>query len=105
VRISAPKRTAKITPTGVTWVAQEEDPAMAATSQARPQVGPGPQNGAQDAVVLQHESKHFVRAVPTRAELETSLDSYGKKAKLSLMMLIGFDISSSYTIGTPCVDR
>jgi len=70
VCIFAPKRTTKVTAPGVTWMGQEQDPAMPATSQAAPQVRLGPQDGTQDAIILKHESKHFARAVPIRAELD-----------------------------------
>jgi hypothetical protein len=105
VRISAPKRTTKVCAPGVTWMSQEEDPAMPTTGQASPQVGFGPQCGSQDTVVLQHESKYFAPAIPIRAELKVLLDSYSKKPRLSLMILMCLGMSSSYTIDTSCVER
>jgi hypothetical protein len=68
-------------------------------------VGFGSQDGPQDDIVLEHESSYLASAVPARAKLKMLLDSYGKKPRLSLMILMCFGMSSSYTIDTIFVDR
>jgi hypothetical protein len=88
MRIFASKGTTQVAAPGVTWMSQEENPAMPASGQAWPQVGFGPQNGPQDEIVLQHESARLAPAVPIRAELEMLLDFYYKNARLSLMILM-----------------
>lgn len=55
--------------------------------------------------MLQYQSPDLNPAVPIRVELEVLLDFYGKKPSVSLMILICLYISSSYTIGTLCVER
>jgi hypothetical protein len=49
-------------------------------------VGLGPQNRAEDEVVLADELAHPVVVVPPRVVDETLLDSYGKKPRVSLTM-------------------
>jgi hypothetical protein len=75
---------------------QEENPAMPATGKTSPQARFGRQNGPQDKIVLQHESPYLALAVSIPAELEMLLDSYGKKPRFSLMILMCFGMSSSY---------
>jgi hypothetical protein len=65
----------------------------------------GPQHGPEHEIVLQHEIPDFAAAVPARLELKTFLDFYDQKPSVSLMMLIGDCTTSSYTMGTPCVER
>jgi hypothetical protein len=84
---------------------QEKYPAVPATGKTSPQARFGPQNGPQDKIVLQHEIAYFAFAVPIPAKLEMFLDSYSKKARFSLMILMCLGMSSSYPIDTPCVER
>ena len=100
MRIFAPKSTTQIAAPGITRMGQEEDSAVSATGQASPQTRLGPQNGPQDEIVLQHDGAYFALAVPIPAELEMFLDSYGKKPRFSLIILISFSTSSSYPVDT-----
>jgi hypothetical protein len=67
---------------------EEEDAAMLAASQAAPQVGMGSQRRAQDDIVFQDEAANLAPAVPVWPKLKMLLDPYGKKPRLSLMMLM-----------------
>jgi hypothetical protein len=66
----------------------EEDPTMPAPGQASPQMRLSPKNRPQDEIVLENEPGYLVPAVPPCQELEMFLDLYGKKARVSLMMLM-----------------
>ena len=67
---------------------EEEDPAMPAALQAPPQVGMGSQNRPQDDIILKNKIADLAPVVPVRPELKMRLDPYGKKPRLSLMMLM-----------------
>jgi hypothetical protein len=84
---------------------QEENPAVPTTRQTPPQAWIGPQNGPEHEIVPQHEIPDFAATVPARLEPKTFLDFYDQKPSVSLMMLIRVITASSYTIGTPCVER
>jgi hypothetical protein len=84
---------------------QEDNSAVAASCQTPPQAWIGTQHGPEHKIVLQHEIPDFAAAVPARLELEMLLDFYDQKPSVSLMMLIRSCTASSYTIGTPCVER
>jgi hypothetical protein len=88
VRIFAPKGTSQVFAPGVAWMGQEKYPAMPTASQTSPHVGLCSKNGLQDNVVLQHEISCCTFSIPTGLKMEMSLDSYSKKAKFSLMMLM-----------------
>jgi hypothetical protein len=105
MRIFAPKRTTEVLTAGVTWMGQEENPAMPTACQTPQQAWIGPQHGPEHKIVLQHEVPNFAAAVPARPELKIILDFYDQKPSVSLMMLIGNCTASSYMIGTPCVER
>jgi hypothetical protein len=76
-----------------------------AAFQTPPQAWIGPQHGPEHKIVLQHQISDFAAAVPARLELKMFLDFYDQKPSVSLMMLIASFTASSYTIGTPCVER
>lgn len=105
VRILAPEGTTQIVAPGITWMRQEEYPAVPAAGQASPKAGLGPQYGPENEIVLQHESPDLAHAVPARPKLKMGLDFDGQKPSVSLMMLMSLGMASSYTIGTPCVER
>lgn len=67
---------------------EEKDAAMLAASQATSQMGLGSQHGPQDDIVFQDEAANLATAVPVRLKLKMPLDPYGKKPRLSLMMLM-----------------
>jgi hypothetical protein len=105
VRIFAPKRTTQVAAPGVTWMGQEEYPTVPAAGQASAKARLGPQNGPENEIVLQHESTDLTLAVPARPKLKMVLDFYAQKPSVSLMILMCLGMASSYTIGTPCVER
>ncbi len=88
VRIFAPKGTSQVFAPGVAWVGQEKYPAMPTASQTVPQVGSCSKNGLQEDIVLQYESSCCTFSIPSMLKMKMSLDSYSKKARFSLMMLM-----------------
>lgn len=91
---------------GIAWMGQEEYPAMPTARQTLPEAGFGPQHGPEHEIVLQHQIPDLAMpAVPIRPELKMFLDFCNQKPSVSLMILIFLDTASSYTIGTPCVER
>jgi len=74
VRLFASKRTSQIPPPRVSWMRQEEDPAMPAPRHTLPQLSSGSPDRPQHDVVLTHQCSHLARAVPIPAELKTLLD-------------------------------
>lgn len=56
----------------------------------------GLQDGPQDEIVLQDQVEYRWLTVPVRAELEMRLDLYGKKARVSLIMLMYSCMPLSY---------
>lgn len=105
VRIFAPKRATEILTAGVTWMGQEENPAMPAAHQISLEAGLGSQNGPENEIVLQREIPDLALTVPARPKLKMFLDFCDQKPSVSLMILMCFCTASSYTIGTPCVER
>jgi len=95
--LSAAERAAQIAPAGVTWMSEEENPAEPATAQQAPELRLALKHRAQDVVVPQDERADRVAVVPARFELEKPLDLYGKKARVSLMMLMCLNMPSSTT--------
>lgn len=88
VGLSAAKRTTQVLTAGVAWMGDEEYPAIPAVLQAPSQVGVGSQKRPQDDIVLQDEIANLAQVVPVRPKLKMPRDLYGKKPRLSLMMLI-----------------
>jgi hypothetical protein len=82
-------------------MAQKENPAMPATPQIAPQMGLAAQHGPQHDVILLHQSTGFALAVPIRSEVEMRLDFDYDKPRVSLIMLVLFDMSLSYPIDAP----
>jgi len=105
VRVSAPKRTPEVLAASITGMCKEENMAMPTTGQTRPKTWLGPQHGPEHEIVLKHQIPNSVIAVPARSELKLLLDSYAQKPRVSDMILMLLCIASSYTIGTPCVER
>jgi hypothetical protein len=107
VRRSAAEGTAQVPAlpftTGVAWVGEEEYPAMLAASQAAPQVGMGSQRRPQDDVVRQDEIAGLAPAVPVGPELKMRRDPYGKKPRVSLMMLMRPADCLTATALVPCI--
>jgi hypothetical protein len=88
VRIFAPKGTSQVFAPGVARVGQEKYPAVTATGETSSQLGLCSKNGLQDYVVLQYEISCCAFSIPSKLEMKMSLDSYSKKARFSLMMLM-----------------
>jgi len=105
VCFSATKWTPEVLTAGVAWMGREENPTVTAACQTPPQTWIGPKHGPKHKIVLQREIPDFTAVVPARLELEMLLDFYDQKPSVSLMMLIRSCTASSYTIGTPCVER
>jgi hypothetical protein len=80
---------------------QKEDPAMPATAQTAPQIGSAAQHRPQHDVILLHQSTGFALVVPIRTEVEMRLDLDYDKPRVSLIMLMLFDMSLSYPIDAP----
>jgi len=78
---------------------------MPTPRRAAPQVRLSPKNRAQDEIELENELAGPVPAIPARVELEAFLDLYGKKARVSLMMLRYFCMPSSYYEDVHDVER
>jgi hypothetical protein len=74
---------------------------MPATAQVTPQIGAAAQHAPQHDVIPLHESTGFALTVPLRTEMEMRLDLDYDKPRVSLIMLILFDISLSYPIDAP----
>jgi len=80
---------------------QKENPAMPATAQTAPQMRLASQHGPQHDVILLHQSTGFALAVPIRTEVEMLLDLDYDKPSVSLIILMLFDMSLSYSIDAP----
>jgi hypothetical protein len=107
VLLFAPKWAPEVLAASVTGMCKEENTAMPTTGQTRPKTWLGPQHGPEHEIVLKHQVPDSVVAVPARSELKLLLDYYDQKPRFSLMIAITvcFCMASSYTIGTPCVER
>jgi len=101
MRLPAAKGTPQVAPSGVAGMGQKENPAMLATAQTAPQIGSAAQYGPQHDVILLHQPTGFALVVPIRTELEKRLDLDYDKPRVSLIMLVLFDMSLSYPIDAP----
>lgn len=89
VRLFTAKGTTQVLTVGITWMGKEEDMAMLTALQAPPQVGVGSQNRPQHDIILKDEiTAGIAPVVPIRSKFEMLRDPYGKKPKLSLMILM-----------------
>ena len=103
--VATPERTTQVAAPGIAWMGQEEYPAVSTSGQASAKAGLDPEYGPENEIVLQHERTDLALAVPTGPKLKVLLDFYTQKPSDSLIMLIRLCMASSYTIGTPCVER
>jgi hypothetical protein len=101
MRRPAAKWTPQVPPPGVPGIGQKENPAMPATAQTAPQIRSAAQHGPQHDVILLHQTTGFALTVPIPADMELRLDLDNNKPKVSLIMLVLFDMSLSYPIGAP----
>lgn len=89
MRLFTAKGTTQVLTVGITWMGKEEDMAMLTALQAPPQVGVGSQNRPQHDIILKDEiTAGIAPVVPIRSKFEMLRDPYGKKPKLSLMILM-----------------
>jgi hypothetical protein len=80
---------------------QKENPAMPATAQTAPQMRSASQHAPQHDVILLHQLTDFALAVPIQTEVEMRLDLDDQKPRVSLIILMLFDMSLSYPIDAP----
>jgi len=99
VRLPAAKGASQIVSLGVAWMGQEQDAAMPAALQAWLQLGLRPDSRAQQECVDPDQVADLPLSPPARRKLEMLLDSYCKKARLSLMIEIVLYMPSFYPIG------
>jgi hypothetical protein len=96
--LPAAERAAEIPATPVAGMREEANPALAAEYCAVPQCRTLPQDGVQRELILTNERLDAVVLVPILAKSKNFRDSYSKRDKPSVKMLIGFRISSSYSL-------
>jgi len=95
IGLAAAERAAQVLPASVPRVGDEKNPAVPAPAQARPHVRLPPEDGAHHKVVLQDQGAYLATAIPTAAKLESRVDSYSEKPRLSLTMLMFLFFMSS----------
>jgi hypothetical protein len=98
VILPAAEGAAEILTTGVTRMSEEANPAVTAAYRAVLQIRTIAQNGVQRELILTNKPKGTVVLVPILAKRENFRDSYDKTTKFSVRILIGFSISSSYSL-------
>ena len=96
--LSAAERAAKIPASPVPGIGQKEYPTMFASRKTVSKVWLGLQDRPQQEVILQYKMPNRPIVIPSSAKFKTLPDFYGKFARFSLMILIVFDMSSSYPI-------
>jgi len=95
---SAAKGTAKILPFRVAGMREEANPAVATPHGAVPQIRAIPQDSIQRDLILTNERLGAIVLVPILAKSKNFRDGYSKIIRFSVKMLIGFCISSSYSL-------
>ena len=92
------KRAPQIIPSGIAGMTQKADPAVAADTHTATRLGMCRQDRVHGHLILLNKWFNTVVLVPILAEQENFRDGYGKKARFSVMILIGFCTSSSYLL-------
>ena len=87
VRVPAAEGAAEVLPASVAGIGEEEDPAVPAPGETRPNMGPAPQRGPQDEVIRQDQVAYLALAIPARGKSEAIPDRYQRKPSVSLRML------------------
>ena len=77
---------------------------MPAAGPARPEVRPVRKHDPHGEIVLADEITHLAGSVPVRAELEMPVDFYGKKPRVSLMILMYLSIALVLSHGLDFVE-
>jgi hypothetical protein len=75
---------------------KKEDAAIPTALEAGPEVRFSPKNRPKDEIILENELQDIAPVIPPRAEFEVLLDLYGKKARVSLMILRNLCMPLSY---------
>jgi hypothetical protein len=96
--LPAAKGTAEILSARVAGMSEEADPTVAAPHRAALQIITIPQGGVQRELILTKKRTGAVVLVPIVAKSKKFRDGYSKTVRLSVMMLIGLCISSSYSL-------
>ena len=96
--LPAAERAAKIPTSPISGMGQKEYPAMFASRQAPSKMRLNPYSRPQQEVILQYKMPNRIIMIPSLAKFKTLPDFYCKFARFSLIILIVFDISSSYPI-------
>ena len=90
--------TTQVSPTCVPGMSEKPNPAVQTGNSATLKLGMGLQNRVQRGLILQDKRLGAIVLMPIRANREKLLDAYGKKAKLSVIILMLFT-PSSYHLG------
>jgi hypothetical protein len=96
--LPTPKGTAEILAARVAGMSQEAYAAVATPHGAVVQIRTIPQDGVQRQLILPNKRNDPVVLVPILAKREKFRDGYSKSDRFSVTMLIGFCISSSYSL-------
>ena len=91
--------TTQVPPTCVPGMSEKPNPTAQAGNGATLKLGMGLQNRVQGGLILQDKRLGAIVLMPIRPNREKLLDAYGKKAKLSVIILTFFTTSSSYHLG------
>ena len=90
--------TTQVPPTCVPGMGEKPNPAVQAGSGATLKLGMGLQNRVQRGLILQDKRLGAIVLMPIRTKREKLLDAYGKKTRLSVIILMLFT-PSSYHLG------
>lgn len=96
--LAAAERAAEILAARVTGMRQETYPAVATANCAVLQIRTIAQDGIERVLILTNKRIGVVVLVPVLAKRENFRDRYNKIARFSVKMLIGFCMSSSYSL-------
>lgn len=92
------ERTTQVPPTGVPGMREKANPTLRAVSDTALKFGMGLQDRVQRRLILPDKRPGAVVLVPILAKREKLLDSYGKKARLSVIISIVLHTPSSYLL-------
>jgi hypothetical protein len=96
--LPAAERTTQLPATCVAGVREKANPTLNAADDAPLKVGTGLQDRVQRGLILPDKRLGAIVLMPIRLKREKLLDGYGKKAKLSVIILIVLCTPSSYRI-------
>jgi len=97
--VAAAEWTTQVPPICVPGMSEKPNPTAQAGNGATLKLGVGLQNRVQGGLILQDKRLGAIVLMPIRPNREKLLDAYGKKAKLSVIILTFFTTSSSYHLG------